>query len=175
MNINFDGRRNIKCDNFLQCDELPWNHRNESIMFIRALSALQDFRLYGTCSAFFLLCSFNTREKTAAHVPDSVKSPRPTYMRLLLFATRLLTSEDECKWFWHQMIYFPRTINILSTRLYCHTYIHYNGFILHLPAMHVTYSVHAGILKSWRGRLPYPLVVFSSHYGSRLPSSYVRS
>ncbi len=27
-----------------------------------------------------------------------------------LFPTRLLTSEDECKWFWHQMIYFPGTI-----------------------------------------------------------------
>jgi hypothetical protein len=60
------------------------------------------------------------------------------------------------------MIYFPGTINIVSTRLYCHTYIHYNSFTPHLPAMHVTYSVHAGILKLWRGRLPCPLVVFSS-------------
>ncbi len=32
-----------------------------------------------------------------------------------LFPTRLLTSEDECKWFWHQMIYFPGTINTMST------------------------------------------------------------
>ncbi len=38
-----------------------------------------------------------------------------------------------------------------------------------------TYSVHAGILKLWRGRVPCPLVVYSSHYGSRLPSSFVRS
>ncbi len=37
-----------------------------------------------------------------------------------VFLTRLLTSEDEYKWFWHQMIYFPGTINIVSTRLYCH-------------------------------------------------------
>jgi hypothetical protein len=25
------------------------------------------------------------------------------------------TSEDECKWYWHQMIYFPETINTIST------------------------------------------------------------
>ncbi len=94
---------------------------------------------------------------------------------LLLFPTQLLTSEDEYKWFWHQMIYFPGTINIVSTRLYCHTIYINNGFNLRLPAMHVTYSVHAGILKLWRGRLPCPLVAFSSHYVSRLSSSFVRS
>ncbi len=38
-----------------------------------------------------------------------------------------------------------------------------------------TYSVHAGILKLWRGCLPCPLVVFSFHCGSRPPSSFVRS
>jgi hypothetical protein len=38
-----------------------------------------------------------------------------------------------------------------------------------------TYSVHAGILKLWRGRLPCPLIVFSFHYVSRLSSSFVRS
>jgi hypothetical protein len=32
-----------------------------------------------------------------------------------LFPTRLLTSEDEYKWYWHQMIYFPETINAIST------------------------------------------------------------
>ncbi len=31
-------------------------------------------------------------------------------------------------------------------------------------AMHTTYSVHAGILKPWRGRLPWPLVVFTSYH-----------
>jgi hypothetical protein len=36
---------------------------------------------------------------------------------LWVFPTRLLTSEDECKWFWHQMIYFPGTINTVSTWL----------------------------------------------------------
>jgi hypothetical protein len=41
-----------------------------------------------------------------------------------VFPTRLLTSEDEYKWFWHQMIYFPGTINIVSTQLYYHDYIH---------------------------------------------------
>jgi hypothetical protein len=32
----------------------------------------------------------------------------------VLFPTRLLTSEDEYKWYWHQMIYFPETINTVS-------------------------------------------------------------
>ncbi len=32
-----------------------------------------------------------------------------------LFPTWLLTSEDEYKWYWHQMIYFPETINTIST------------------------------------------------------------
>ncbi len=35
--------------------------------------------------------------------------------RWKLFPTRLLTSEDEYKWYWHQMIYFPETINTIST------------------------------------------------------------
>ncbi len=38
-----------------------------------------------------------------------------------------------------------------------------------------TYSVHASILKLWRGRLPCPLVVFSFHHVSRLSSSFFRS
>jgi hypothetical protein len=29
--------------------------------------------------------------------------------------TASFTSEDECKWYWHQMIYFPETINTIST------------------------------------------------------------
>ncbi len=37
------------------------------------------------------------------------------FQRLVLFPTRLLTSEDEYKWYWHQMIYFPETINTIST------------------------------------------------------------
>jgi hypothetical protein len=35
----------------------------------------------------------------------------------ILFPTRLLTSEDEYKWYWHQMIYFPETINTISTTI----------------------------------------------------------
>ncbi len=38
-------------------------------------------------------------------------------------------------------------------------------------AMHTTYSVHAGILKPWRGRLPWPLVFFSSYHVFSLPLS----
>jgi hypothetical protein len=41
-----------------------------------------------------------------------------------LFSTRLLTSEDEYKWYWHQMIYFPETINKISTRIQYHRHIH---------------------------------------------------
>jgi hypothetical protein len=36
-------------------------------------------------------------------------------LEYLLFPTRLLTSEDEYKWYWHQMIYFPEIINTIST------------------------------------------------------------
>jgi hypothetical protein len=35
------------------------------------------------------------------------------------------------------MIYFPGTINIVSTRFYCHIIYINNGFTFHLPAMHV--------------------------------------
>ncbi len=35
------------------------------------------------------------------------------------------------------MIYFPGTINIVSTRLYCHDYIHYQYITPHLPAVHI--------------------------------------
>ncbi len=35
------------------------------------------------------------------------------------------------------MIYFPGTINIVSTQLYCHDYIHQCRFALHLPAVHI--------------------------------------
>jgi hypothetical protein len=76
-----------------------------------------------------------------------------------LFPTRLLTSEDEYKWYWHQMIYFPETINTVSTWILSTT----------------THSVHAGISKPWRGRLPRPVVVFSSHHVSRLISFLVRA
>ncbi len=35
----------------------------------------------------------------------------------VLFPTRLLTSEDEYKWYWHQMIYFHESINTISTTI----------------------------------------------------------
>jgi hypothetical protein len=49
-------------------------------------------------------------------------------------------------------------------------YNKYNGynitdtFTCIFLAVHTTYSVHAGILKLWRGRFPWPLVVFSSYH-----------
>ncbi len=73
------------------------------------------------------------------------------------------------------MIYFPGTINIVSTRLYCHTIYINNGFTFIFQLCTSTYSMHAGILKLCRGRLPRPLVVFSFHFVSRLPSSFVQS
>jgi hypothetical protein len=69
------------------------------------------------------------------------------------------------------MIYFPGTINIVSTWIY--TSIMDSLFSFQLCTS--TYSVHASILKLWRGRLPCPLVVFSFHHVSRLSSSFVRS
>ncbi len=53
-----------------------------------------------------------------------------------MFPTRLLTSEDECKWFWHQMIYFPGTINTVSTGyiIMLHTL---QWLIVHAPAVHI--------------------------------------
>ncbi len=84
-----------------------------------------------------------------------------------LFPTWLLTSEDEYKWYWHQMIYFPETINTMSTT----NTISPTHSLASSLAMHSTYSVHAGILKPWRGRLPWPLVVFSSYHVFTLPLS----
>ncbi len=69
--------------------------------------------------------------------PSKFPEPQLPSASLRLFPTRLLTSEDEYKWFWHQMIYFPGTINIVSTRLYCHIIYINKGSTFHLPAMHV--------------------------------------
>jgi hypothetical protein len=74
-----------------------------------------------------------------------------------MFPTRLLTSEDEYKWYWHQMIYFPETINTIST-IFTTSPIH---SLVFLELCTSTYSVHAGITKSCGGRHPWPLVVFS--------------
>jgi hypothetical protein len=84
-----------------------------------------------------------------------------------MFPTRLLTSEDEYKWYWHQMIYFPETINTISTS---NTISPTHSLVSSL-AMHTTYSVHAGILKPWRGRHPRPLAVFSFYHVLSLPLS----
>ncbi len=76
--------------------------------------------------------------------------------RTLLFPTRLLTSEDEYKWYWHQMIYFPETINTISTT-FTPSPIH---SLVFLELCTSTYSVHAGIMKPCGGRHPWSLVVF---------------
>jgi hypothetical protein len=82
-----------------------------------------------------------------------------------LFPTRLLTSEDEYKWYWHQMIYFPETINTVSTRN-----------TLSLICFHSSLSscAHYSLQKPWWSRLPWLLVVFPfCHVLSRLSSSLV--
>ncbi len=42
-----------------------------------------------------------------------------------VFPTRLLTSEDEYRWHWHQMIYFPETINTINTLNTITTHLHF--------------------------------------------------
>jgi hypothetical protein len=76
------------------------------------------------------------------------------------------TSEDEYKWYWHQMIYFPETINTIST---LNTIIA-DTFTCSFSAVHTTYSVHAGILKPWRC-LPWLLDVFPFYHVLPVPLS----
>ncbi len=96
---------------------------------------------------------------TAGNVPDTA-----SYIRGWI--QMVLTPNDLFSW---NNKYSKYTI-ILS-RLYALTTD--SLFIFQLCTS--TYSVHAGILKLWRGRLPCPLVVFSFHYVSRLSFSFVRS
>jgi hypothetical protein len=75
-----------------------------------------------------------------------------------LFPTRLLTSEDEYKWYWHQMIYFPETIKIVSTRIY-------------------TSSMHSLLSSSWVHQLTLCMLASWSREGVvflvLLPSSHL--
>jgi hypothetical protein len=41
-----------------------------------------------------------------------------------VFPTRLLTSKDEYKWYWHKMIYFPETIITINTTIQRYQHIH---------------------------------------------------
>jgi hypothetical protein len=68
---------------------------------------------------------------------------RATSSQSSLFPTRLLTSEDEYKWYWHQMIYFPETINTISTTDTSSPICS----LLSSQLCTLTHSVHAGILK----------------------------
>jgi hypothetical protein len=62
---------------------------------------------------------------------------------------------------WIQMVLAPNDLFSWIT----------DTFTCFFLAMHTTYSVHAGILKPWRGRLPWPLVVFSFYHVLSLPLS----
>ncbi len=73
---------------------------------------------------------------------------------------------------WIQMVLAPN--DLFSWNNKYNKYIEYNNtdtFTCSFLAMHTTYSVHAGILKPWRGCLPWPLVVFSSYHVFTLPLS----
>jgi hypothetical protein len=73
---------------------------------------------------------------------------------------------------WIQMVLAPN--DLFSWNNKYSKYIEYNNtdaFTCFFLAMHTTYSVHAGILKPWRGRLPWSLVVFSSYHVFTLPLS----
>ncbi len=73
---------------------------------------------------------------------------------------------------WIQMVLAPK--DLFSWNNKYNKYNEYNItdiFTCIFLVMHTTYSVHAGILKPWRGRLPWPLVVFSSYHVFPLPLS----
>jgi hypothetical protein len=73
---------------------------------------------------------------------------------------------------WIQMVLAPN--DLISWNNKYNKYNEYNitdTFTRIFLAMHTTYSGHAGILKPWRGRLPWPLVVFSSCHFFFLPLS----
>ncbi len=73
---------------------------------------------------------------------------------------------------WIQMVLAPN--DLFSWNNKYSKYNEYNitdAFTCIFLAMHTTYSVHAGILKPWRGRLPWLLVVFSSYHVFPLPLS----
>ncbi len=76
---------------------------------------------------------------------------------LILFLTWLLTSEDEYKWYWHQMIYFPETINTISTTVTpLPTYSLVSSWAKHINLLCACWH-H----ETMRGRHPCPPVVFS--------------
>ncbi len=82
---------------------------------------------------------------------------------LELFPTRLLTSEDEYKWFWHQMLYFPGTINIVSTQLYCYDYVHQQRS--HSSSSSCAHQLTLCMLAFWSCEgVVFPVLSPSSHF-----------
>ncbi len=66
---------------------------------------------------------------------------------------------------WIQMVLAPNDLfswNNKYNKYYGYSVI--DTFPCFFLAMHTTHSVHAGIQKPWRGRLPWPLVVFSFYH-----------
>ncbi len=73
---------------------------------------------------------------------------------------------------WIQMVLAPN--DLFSWNNKYNKYNEYSitdTFTCFFLAMHTTYSVHAGILKPWRGCLPWPLAVFSFYHVFSLPLS----
>ncbi len=73
---------------------------------------------------------------------------------------------------WIQMVLAPN--DLFSWNNKYRKYMEYNiavTFTCFFLAIHTTYSVHAGILKSWRGCLPWPPAVLSFYHVLSLPLS----
>ncbi len=73
---------------------------------------------------------------------------------------------------WIQMVLAPN--DLFSWNNKYNKYNEYsitNTFTCFFLAMHTTYSVHADILKPWRGRLPWPFAVLSFYHVLSLPLS----
>jgi hypothetical protein len=77
---------------------------------------------------------------------------------------------------WIQMVLAPNDLFSWNNKYskYMNIYIARTFTFIFLLST-TTHSVHAGISKLWRGRLPRPVVVFSSHRVSRLISSPVQA
>jgi hypothetical protein len=93
---------------------------------------------------------------------------------VLLYVGMLLTVPDMASYIRGgiQMVLAPN--DLFSWNNKYNKYHGYNVidiFTCFFLAMHTTHSVHAGILKPWRGRLPWPPAVFSFYHAFSLPLS----
>jgi hypothetical protein len=103
--------------------------------------------------------------------PDHNTTTQPSWYHYTgpwyLFPTRLLTSEDEYKWYWHQMIYFPETINTISTmNTMSPTHSLVSSYAMHINLLCACWHLEA--MKGSSSLISCRLLILS-----RLPSSFV--